>query len=608
MPENNNQNGKRSKRRNSRRATSSAKPAGSSPKPTDELSSRRQGRRSPGTRIVEFDRQGNPIGDLVARRKGRVAMVKAQLKDELAQQNPELKEPELEELAEEAYDRDFPAADAKLAREYLLTKPVSYTPKSRDIEPVAETHAIRQTDEWFEVEEMLRTYTQMGRPTDRKLPVAAYGCNVLERGKPQVLTHHKAFQVKDDPLAWSYGWPAAFGSNRDLSNVYRSLHSVLQGVNPEVLLELNVRAFIKLRDIIGDPDIGRYLTIDGTAITVPKEQLGSSSKDSREEALRRGQFMDSGFGTHNGYSYWRGFILVFITDIKTTLPLGMALLPANDDEWRCIDGLLKSIHRYWLKYAGETWEPEYMSGDGHFNNDETNRLLEECYGIHPVFPEPSVIGHEHEWHDNHGIPCCALHGDMKLRQSEGFMNHRDRREAGLQPGERADLSAARLRWFCAEEHPELNGPLTHSTRWDAQPRLHPFLPYAGEHKNRIHKRKALELRRNASECMNARLKNRGIGDDDMNKPRWVKTTPEMKWLCYGTALTFTLQRLVHANGLYDASLGEAEADGLLVPCEPTAAQEARENQRRAEQLDRLRNKSIPLDRLPMEWIPTAVAA
>jgi hypothetical protein len=409
-----------------------------------------------------------------------------------------------------------------------------------------------------ELEKRLRT-SGVGRPTDRRLLVAAFGRQLLENGRPEILANVKDFQTASEPLHWAYDHPAREGSNRDQSNVYRTLHTALGRTDPDMCLALNVRAFVRIRDLIGDPDIGRYLLIDGTSTPAPREQRAAgASRPAEEPFLRRG--LDGAtYTTHGPRKYWRGYSLIYITDVKTGLPLGFAVQPGNRPEWECIRPLLMNIHQHWADCAGEPWEPAYLVGDAHFDNEQVHRLLEEQFGIHPVFPHAVLPGSAFAHADNLGTPRCSKHGDMKLHQSQYFMDSTQRVAAGLGPGERVDLSKAGFRWRCEQCH------FTTTTRWDDGPRVYPFLPFRGEHRSRVALRRALMRRRNQAESLNARLKGRGISNGGMNVPRWVRTDREVKWLCHGVSLAFTLQRLAHLTGEYDTAREEAERLGLLTP-------------------------------------------
>jgi Transposase DDE domain len=492
-------------------------------------------------------------------------MEKAVIRERLERTNPRLSDGELEAAVDAEYQRLLPN-DPKVRKFFEETAPVSVSPNRRGLFPAVEVKAVRQLSQMTKLEEFLRVCSQ-GRPTDRRLVVSSFERNVLENGRPELICHWRDFQVKNETLNWAYDWPARDGSNRDQSNVYRTLHSTFGRCDPGICLKLNVAALVELRKLLGDPDIGRYLVIDGTDIIAPREQRQFDRAHPAEEPHLRGSLKGADFASHGGRKFWRGYKLIYLTDVKTSLPVGFMLLSASRPEWEGLAELLTSIHEHWHSEAGEPWEPEYLIGDGHFDNEQVHRILEERFAIHPLFGRGTPVGKNHEWGDNEGTPYCAVHGDMKLDQAQYFVDHAKRRQLGLKPGEPANLSQAGFRWSCVDPA----CPVRATTNWDKNPRLYTFLPRKGVHHKRVALRKALMIRRNVSEALNARLKGRGIGNRGMNVPRWVSTDNEMAWLCYATSLAFTLIRLVHETGEYARAHEEAAARDLLTPSQPSLA-------------------------------------
>jgi hypothetical protein len=454
--------------------------------------------------------------------------------------------------------------DPEVRKQLDKTAPVSVAPNLYGTYPLVWARAIRELDEMHELEQRLRMCTQ-GRPTDRRLPVAIFERNILENGRPEVICHYKDFNMANEPLHWAYGWPARQGSNREFSSVYKTMHGTLKRWRPQECLRLNVRAILRLREELGDPDIGRYLLVDGTPVIAARDQRDYDDHNPAEEEHLRNGMHSATFQTHGGRKTWRGPNDISVVDVKTGLALGFGLRAGNRPEHHALRNILQAIADEWARATDEPWEPEYLTGDAHFDNEGTHRMLEECFGIHPVFPHAKDLGTQIEWHENQGTPCCAKHGDMKLIQSEGFMSAGDRHKAGIVPGERVPLKKARTRWTCVDP----SCPVRETIYWNTNPRAYPYLPFKGVHKSRVALRRALMLRRNASESWNARLKARGIANGGKNSPKWVRTDREMAWLCHGVALAFTLQRLAAVTGVYDQMHEEAEERGLLTPCEPT---------------------------------------
>jgi hypothetical protein len=220
-------------------------------------------------------------------RRHRERMEKAVIRFRLERDEPDLQGNQLEQRVEAEYAALLPQ-DPAVRRYFEQTAPVSVCPPRRGIFQFVEAKAIRELPQMQELEQKLRM-SACGRPSDRKLVVAALERNFLEDGRPEIFAHYKAFQVRNEPLHWAYGWPAQNGSNRDASSVYRTLHSTLLRCNPDELLRLNVQALVRLRDVLGEPDIGRYLVIDGTNIPAAREQRSADPAYPVEEAhLRRG--------------------------------------------------------------------------------------------------------------------------------------------------------------------------------------------------------------------------------------------------------------------------------------------------------------------------------
>jgi hypothetical protein len=516
-------------------------------------------------------------------RKHRREIEKAVIRARLEDDEPGLSPEALAARVDEEYAKLLPRDD-KVKKAYEETAPVSACPSRRNVFSFVEAKAIQDLEEIRELLDRLRT-NPYGRPTDRRLMAAVFLRNFLENGRPELHCHWKEFKTANVPTAWAYDFPGREGSWRDQSNVNRTLHATLLRVDPEITIRLNVQALIKLREEIGDPDIGRYLLIDGTDIVAPREQSPTDPDYPVEEKLRKRGLNGAEFATHGYFKSWRGYKLIYLVDVKTGLPIAFLLLSGKRAEWQGLRELLLQVHALWQEVAGEPWEPEYLVGDAHFDSGHVHEMLEAEFAIHPVFGRGTELGKEHDWHDNEGVPYCVRHGKqpdgtsikhtMKLLQAEGFVDHSKRRKLGLAPGERADLKAARMRWVCTgvvtdEDGTEHTCGLTATTQWSKNPRAHTFLPFRGEH-SRAALRTALLLRRNMVESLNARLKGRGIGNRGMNVPKWVSEDREMEWLCFATSLSFTLQRLAHLTGKYDAAHQEADAMKLLSPVQPPAA-------------------------------------
>ncbi|HEX3803197.1 MAG TPA: transposase [Solirubrobacteraceae bacterium] len=510
-------------------------------------------------------------------RKHRREIEKAVIRSRLLDVLPDPDDVELERRVEADYQLLLPS-DPNELRFFNETGQVSVSPNRRGKFEFIEAHAMRGLPLMRELEELLCEGKGMGRGTDRRLFLAAFERNCFEAGRPEVIRHWREFQTSNDPLAWAYGWPARDGSNRDQSNVYRMLHDTLDRCSSDICLVLNIRALVALRQQLGDDgkDIGRYLVLDGTDIPAAREE--KPARVPEEEELIRRQLTFATLASHGANKYWRGGLLLCLTDVKSGLVLGFVLVPGNSDEAALptLRELLRRIHATWELYAGEPWEPEYLTADSAFNENPLHSMLEAEFAIHPVTPLATNLGSAHAWAENDGTPCCAQHGDLKHVQNQYFVTHAKRRELGLRPGDEADMSKAGARWVCTGRinqtaaNPEGDPcPVKATTRWARNPTAYPFLPHKGQSRTYVPLRRALMRRRNVSESTNAKLKGRGIGQGGMNVPRWVRTDNEFRWLVHSTLLAFTLQRLVHENGFYRRSHQEAEERGYLTPSQPS---------------------------------------
>jgi hypothetical protein len=395
--------------------------------------------------------------------------------------------------------------------------------------------------------------------------MTAFERNVLENGRPEILANAKELELDYPLLHWAYEYPVANGGGRDLSNVYRTLHAALGRCDAEFAVALNIRALRGLRARLGDDDIGRYIVVDGTDIVAPREQRSADPFTPEEEPFLRNGLASAAFGYHGTETYtrkrWRGYTLIVLIDVKTSLPIAWLLIPANRPEHEYLDELLQLVYRYW-----EDWTPEVLIGDAHFDTEPVCQMLEERYGIHPVFPRNGTVGAQYPWHASEGTPTCSAHGDMKLIQSEGLSILQS---ACSSVWRRASPKAA-FRWRCVDA----NCPTRARTMFKDNPRLYTFYPRRGEHRARIARREALMLRRNVGEAGFASLKGKGIGLRSQDIPRWVKTDiwvktdMEMCWLCGGTLLGMTLRRLTHEFDLYAPAHAEAERHGFLAPTDP----------------------------------------
>ena len=104
-----------------------------------------------------------------------------------------------------------------------------------------------------------------------------------------------------------------------------------------------------------------------------------------EELLNHG--LDVAWGTHRDTDC-RGWSIVVITDLRTSLPLIWSLRPANEREFTGVIDLLKTLFRLWPDCP-----LTYLVGDAEYDQSEDlARELERTYGIHPAFYQRGTWG------------------------------------------------------------------------------------------------------------------------------------------------------------------------------------------------------------------------
>jgi hypothetical protein len=264
--------------------------------------------------------------------------------------------------------------------------------------------------------------------------------------------------------------------------------------------------------------------------------------------------------THKGNTTRRcfGYKLLILSDMASTLPLCWRLISAGADERKETLALLRDYFE--LVPDSRMWA---LVGDALYDKDKAfaHQLLFK-WGLHPVFPRAGAYSEKLPHVKTGGIPHCA-HGEMKLKDWDGFMDADDRLAAGIRRGEEVRPNA-RLRWVCPNSTPSRrSGPgicKGIETKPHTDARLYTFLPRGGAHHHAA-LRIALLLRRNGVESINASLKNLGVGGKDMQRPRWAGDL-EMDWLV-SAALTFlTARRVAHETGEYQRTKQEAVDLGL----------------------------------------------
>lgn len=488
------------------------------------------------------------------RRAVRVERAHAQFREQVRRQMiNEFGEVDPVELEDEALSRLtalMEYQDPEVAKQLVATAPTSVSPRRDGLYSAVEVAAIRRTSMVTELEDALRSAT-MGRPSDRRLPLAIFEQMAFGMGRPVIREHLHQFLGSDALLDEVYDHPVvAARCGISESSVRATLKSMLDRHDPESAVEQNLNAIKELAE--RHEEIGKYVAIDGTDVPAWLDQ-GPDWGAGHAELLNR-RVAGANHGSH-GKGFWRGFVLIALTDIKSTLPLAWILAPAKTSETQRVRMVVDLLYKYWPECP-----VEYLVGDRGFDVPASLHLqLEECYGIHLVTPWKSDAGNGGP--GDLGVPHCNCGGEltpMKLVQSDGFWPAPKRRAKGILPGEHIDLKAskARHRWSCTDCGNREN------TWFSKDPRRHVYLPREGNDR-RAALRSALLARRNAVESTFSLLQHRGMAGENVNVPRWVTSARQMTWLLGTALLGLTLRRLVHEAGLYDLARADMDAKGLI---------------------------------------------
>jgi hypothetical protein len=493
------------------------------------------------------------VGSTATSRPGRVERTVQQFATLVREEQPTLSDARVFAEAKQRVLDQVSGGHPLFEKELKKLTPSSVAPGRKDVFSLVEEAAVRRTPYVRAVRAAL-TRKRPGRPSDRSLAVSVYERMVFGNTPPEIDRLRKDFITNHPLLDWAYDEPATSNCGHATSSVNATMKKALTDTDPELLVRQNIEAMKALS--AKHPGIGANLAVDGTDLLAHCEQRYARSLY-EEELLSR----------HLGATYvlhakgasgkaWRGWTLLVIIDLATTLPLVWTLRPANRPEAEALRELLDLLFRLWPDIC-----PETLSSDKAYGFHGHAEMLERDYGIHPVIPlradknRPNV-----KWEDTRGVPTCPAHGEMKLYQAEGFLDSAQRLAEGLPPGQpMPKWRGARLRWEC-----EVCPNLRVYTRPSDDARYYTYLPRHSRHR-RSAKRLALQHRHNAAESVMGSLKRRGMGQRGVDTPKWVQNDRQMEWYAGGTCLAMTLRRVVHEEGLYALAATEATNEGLLEP-------------------------------------------
>lgn len=472
-------------------------------------------------------------------------------RDFIREQNPGLDPQQIEARAQQLLEdlqRTHPLAPAEFER----TTPSSRCPDRAGINSKVEIAAMRSLPEAIRLEELLKSCNG-GRAAARELPLAVFECMAWTKARPEIRSCYEDLLDNNPIRDWAYGYPRGRANENDRceSTVYSTLRAMIERHDPVICIELNLALIRQLAE--RDPDIGRYVAIDGTDYPAPVEQRSSISP-SEESLLRRE--MSARMLSHGRDKNWRGWLELTLVDLKSTLPLAWIALPLDrGSEFLGVPLLLDLLFEFWPECP-----IEFLVGDKAFDVHDLNFELEYRYAIHPVWNvrQPGASS-KYPWASDDGVPRCSRHGLMKLHQSEDFFAAQERRQHGLRLGELASAQLrARIRFVCPE--PACLSSATTYPKNNA--RIYTYLPHHGQHR-RTGLRIALLRRRNQAESVIRSVKACGVALGGVSQPLWVSTDRRAEWLAGASFLGLTLRRMAHETGAYTAMEAESRGLGLI---------------------------------------------
>jgi hypothetical protein len=397
-----------------------------------------------------------------------------------------------------------------------------------------------------------------GRQTDRKMPAGIFTHIAWSGEHTRFEPAQAAFAQESRPLLlWAHDNPLTrCGSHAESSN-RQTMQAMLDRHDDKILM---IAARDALREIYrrsGKEMKLEVLVVDGTNIEAPVDQGPARSK--AEDALMNGPFDMSTMSSHGQGKNWRGWLLLVLVDMATSLPVVWSFHEGSTDEPRHVEGLFKLLH--------EIWEPEelgvdFLVGDKGFDKTSLHIALEENWATHLITPFSGKPAKKFPFAASMGVPICPIHGiPMQQVWDEEWVDRKERERLGLAPGDKADMSSAVMRFKCYEKGCTAKRA---ESNWKSNPRLYPFLPHEGPSRRRA-KRVALMVRRNVVESVFSQLKHLGVGASGNRRVNWYQNDQQMKWHVGMALLGLVLRRLVHLDSSYDEALKEAKALGLLAP-------------------------------------------
>lgn len=504
-------------------------------------------------------RPSDPDGVGITKRSKRLLLARRRLTSQVKHDHPEWSDQQIRNKVNELL-QEWETMAPGIVKQYELLEPTCVAPRRDHVNRKVEIAAMRRTSELRALEAHLCS-TPSVKDSAIRMAISFLEHSAFSPIVPEIKQAREDFFGSDGLLDWAYDDPTSTSSVTSAAGIGKALHAMLadEQNDSRVIVRLNLQVIKRMA--ANHERIGRYCLIDGTAIPSFTRQHGTHSPE--EEALvNRGT--RSTFIKHEqkggSTKKWRGYELLTITDMKSTLPLAWILISTQPTAFE-VRELLELLLDAWPECP-----IKYLVGDSEFDSTEITRMCHEDFGIVPVFDLRDQVKAEIANITDLGVPkCVRCRRAMKLTHREKFWTIDDRIAAGKARREQVELTHARMRWECEHgcRHPvRTSQPLRLQTRPRDYWRLFTMLPHSGNSKW-AHLRVALMFRRNSIESVFSQLKREHKGLIGNGKARWISTQDEMAWVLGLAFFGQTLRRDVQLGNDYENALAEAEQLDLL---------------------------------------------
>ncbi|MFY9488747.1 MAG: hypothetical protein WAP35_08655 [Solirubrobacterales bacterium] len=501
-------------------------------------------------------RPWDPDGVGITKRSKRLLMARQRFTNQVKFDHPEWSDQQVRNEVNEML-KEWESMAPGIVKQYELLEPTCVAPRRDRVDSRVEVAAMRGTQQIQNLEAHLRS-TPSVKDGAVRTAIAVLEHSIFSSLVPEIKESREAFFGSDALIDWAYGDPTIGSTITSAAGIGNAVHALLDDPqnDPKMLVQLNLEVIQELAK--NHERIGRYCLIDGTAIPSFTRQVGTCS-DEEELLINRGT--SSTFIKHEQkggtVKKWRGYEMLTITDMKSTLPLAWILISAQPTAFE-VQQVMDLLFDMWPECP-----MKYLVGDSEFDSNEIMQMLHEDYGVIGVFDLRDQMRAGIAAITDVGQPkCVRCKKPMKLTHREKFWTIDDRLAANKPRRERISLKNARLRWECehgclhpTKSTPKKPVPLKLQTRPRDYWRVFTMLPHAGNSKW-AHLRSALMYRRNSIKAVFSALKREKIGLIGSGKSRWIRTQREMEWIVGGSLFTQTLRRQVQLSGKYDDALAD----------------------------------------------------